>query len=86
MVLGSAAWNGVNFAMALYLFFSIAGFIGLFAGFCAAISRKAVISWLASMSALAILFLSVIFAFGFIFDRSPGVPFGKAFHAGLGCS
>jgi hypothetical protein len=73
-VLGDAAWNGVNFVLGLYLVLSVGGFLGLFAGFCSAFSRKRVFAWIACVSSLTIACLSAILALGFIFGRTPGVP------------
>ena len=72
--LGYAAWNGVNFVMCLYLVASAAGTIGLLAGFCSAFSQRRFLKWVTCVSALAIVALSAIYAAGFIFGRTPGVP------------
>jgi hypothetical protein len=71
---GTAAWNGVNVAVALYLLLSIGGFLGLIAGFIAAFSRNRLFAWITCISALAFVALSIVFATGFLCCRTPGVP------------
>ena len=72
--LGTAAWNGVNLAVAFYLVLSIGGFLGLLAGFIAAFSHKRLFAWITCASAVGIVALSIVFASGFLCCRTPGVP------------
>lgn len=72
--LGTAAWNGVNFAMAIYLFVSAAGLLAILAGFCAAFSGKALFHWVSFIGSVSIALLSLTFAASFILSRTPGVP------------
>jgi hypothetical protein len=74
MVLGSAAWNGVNFAVGSYLFLSAGGVAGLLVGFVAAFSRKKLLGWITCVSAGTIAGLSALFACSLLLDRSRGVP------------
>jgi ABC-type branched-subunit amino acid transport system permease subunit len=74
MVLGTAAWNGVNFAVGLYLVLAVGGFVGLFVGLFAAFSSKRPLAWITCVSAGAIAALSAILTFGFLFDPARGVP------------
>jgi hypothetical protein len=80
--LGSAAWNGVNFAVALYLLLSIAGVTGLFAGFFAATSRNKLLAWITCASASAIVALSFVFAYSFLCCRTAGVPLSDPLYFG----
>lgn len=73
-VLGGAAWNGVNFVVGVYILFSVGGFLGLLAGFGAAFSEKRLFAWVTCLSAAAVAVLSAIFAYGFLFHRTQGVP------------
>jgi hypothetical protein len=82
MVLGGAAWNGVNFAVGLYLFLSIGGFLGLFVGLFAAFSSKKPLAWITCASAAAIAVVSAILACGFLFDRVRGVPLNGSIQVG----
>ena len=79
---GSAAWNGVNFVVCLYLIASVAGTVGLVAGFCSAFSQRRLLEWITCVSALAIVALSAIYAAGFIFGRTPGVPLSDPIYFG----
>lgn len=79
---GSAAWNGVNFVVCLYLIASIAGTIGLMAGFWSAFSQRRFLEWITCISAFAIVALSAIYAAGFIFGRTPGVPLSDPIYFG----
>jgi hypothetical protein len=74
---GTAAWNGVNLAVALYLFLSFAGSIGLLVGTLTAFSKKAIFAWMTGLSAFAITCLTFVFLFGFLFGRLPEVPLGE---------
>jgi hypothetical protein len=74
--LGSAAWNGMNWIVCLYLIVSTGGSVGLLAGFCSAFSPRRIFKWITFVAALAVLSLSAIYAFGFIFRRTPGIPLG----------
>src|ERR1700722_15536438 len=83
---GDAAWNGINLALGLCLFLSVGGFLGLLAGFCAALSSRKLYAWITCVSTLAIACLGIFLGCGFIFDRDPAVPFTSpayfgAFHA-----
>jgi hypothetical protein len=80
--LGTAAWCGVNFAVGVYLFLAVGGFLGLFAGFRAISSSKKVYTWITCISALAIACLSAIFGCSFIFGRDPAVPFTNPLYFG----
>lgn len=79
---GSAAWNGVNFVVCLYLIASVAGTVGLFAGFWSAFSQRRLLEWITCVSALAIVVLSAIYAAGFIFERTPGIPLNDPMYFG----
>jgi hypothetical protein len=83
---GDAAWNGINLAVGLCLFLSVGGFLGLLAGFCAAVSSRGLYAWITCISALAVACLSIFLGCEFIFGRDPAVPFNRpvyfgAFHA-----
>jgi hypothetical protein len=80
--LGSAAWNGVNFVVCLYLVASVGGTIGLLAGFRSAFSQSKVLEWITCVSALGVTALSAIYAAGFIFSRSDGVPLNSSIYFG----
>jgi hypothetical protein len=82
LTLGLAAWNGVNWAVCLYLIASAGGFIGLLAGFRSAFSARKILRWITCVSALAIISVSVIYASGFIFGRAAGVPLGYTMYSG----
>jgi hypothetical protein len=82
MVVGLAAWSGINFAVGLYLFFSFGGTIGLFAGFLAAFSTKRLVSWITCVSALAVAGVSGFLGLGFLFYRPPGVPLNSPIFIG----
>ena len=58
--LGSAAWNGVNWVVWLYLIASAGGSIGLVAGFCSAFSQRRVLKWITCVAALAVVSVSAI--------------------------
>jgi len=74
-VFGDAAWNGVNIALGIYLFLSIAGLLGLFAGFWATFSPTRPSALITCISALVITGLSLFFGCSFIVSRDRGVPF-----------
>jgi ABC-type branched-subunit amino acid transport system permease subunit len=80
--LGSAAWNGVNLVVCLYLIASIGGTIGLLAGFFSAFSTRKIFKWITCVSALAMMILSGVYAAGFIFGRTEGVPLSAPFYFG----
>jgi len=84
MIVGSAAWNGVNLAVGLYLFLSLAGVAGLFVGFFAAFSHKMVLAWVTCAGAITLAGLSVILGYGFIFYRvrTRGVPWSDPLYIG----
>ena len=52
--LSYAGWNGVNFVLGLYLVLSLGGFLGMFAGFVSAFSRKTVFAWITVASSVVI--------------------------------
>jgi|SRR5271165_6228404 len=79
---GSAAFNGVNFIVCLYLVAAAAGAIGLVAGFVSAFSQRRLLEWITCISALAIVALSAIYAAGFIFGRTAGVPLSDPMYFG----
>jgi hypothetical protein len=83
LCLGNAAWNGVNFAMTIYLLFSAAGFLGLFAGFRATNPQKRVSSWVTCVSSFIVVCLAAILATSFICCRTPGVPVGEEISFGF---
>ncbi len=80
--LGSAAWNGVNWVVWLYLIASAGGSIGLVAGFCSAFSQRRVLKWITCVAALAVVSVSAIYAAGFIFNRTAGVPLSDPIYFG----
>jgi hypothetical protein len=80
--LGSAAWNGVNFAVALYLLLAVAGVTGLLVGFLAATSRNRLLAWITCASASAIVALSIVFAYSFLCCRTPGTPLNDPLYFG----
>jgi len=75
-VLGDAAWNGVNFALGVYLLLSVGGALGLLAGLRAAFCPKGLFASIAFISAILIAALSLFFGLSFIISRAPGVPIG----------
>lgn len=81
-VLGDTAWNGINFALGLYLLLSTAGSLGLLAGAIAVFSRKAFFAWITCISAATIAGLGALFSLGFIFGRDSQVPLNDAVHYG----
>jgi hypothetical protein len=74
LVLGDAAWNGVNFALGLYLVLSVGGLLGILGGFFSVFSHRRVYEWITCAGSATIAGLSAIFAFGFIFSRARGTP------------
>lgn len=79
---GSAAWNGVNWIVCLYLIASTGGFIGLLAGFWSAFSSRSFPKWVTCFAALAVVVVSAIYAAGFIFTRTAGVPLSEPIYFG----
>ena len=77
--LGNAAWNGVNFAMALYLLIATIGFFGLLTSLVTIRSRKSVFLWIAASSAIAVGGLSLLFLGSFVLSRTRGVPLMDSF-------
>jgi ABC-type branched-subunit amino acid transport system permease subunit len=73
MVVGGAAWNGINFAVAIYLMMSIGGVLGLLAAFPAAFRHNKTYAWITSVSASSIAIVALIFACGFMRSRSRGL-------------
>ena len=71
--LGSAAWNGVNFIVALYLIGSGVGVVGIPFGFWASFSGRRFPAMITIVGATCIAVLSVVYSGGFIFERAPGV-------------
>jgi hypothetical protein len=80
--LGDAAWNGLNFVMCLYLAASVAGSIGIVVGFCSAFSQRRSLEWITCVSALVVAGLIAIYAAGFIFGRTSGVPLNDPIYFG----
>ena len=80
--LGTTAWGGVNLALSLYLFVSVAGFLGLFVGFCSAFSQKRLLAWITFISAIGVGTLSVLYSLGFLFGRTSGVPLSDPLYRG----
>ncbi len=76
-VLSYAAWNGVNFAMAVYLFVSSAGLLALAASFCSPCLQKTVFRWISWSGAVGIACLGLVFGAGFVFGRNPEVPWNS---------
>ena len=74
MLLGGAAWNGVNFVVILYMVLAATGSLGLLAGTVTAFSNKSVFAWITGISALATFCLSLLFLLSFLFTRDPAVP------------
>jgi hypothetical protein len=79
---GSAAWNGVNWVVWLYLIASAGGSIGLLAGFCSAFSRSTGLKWITCVAALAVVLVSAIYAAGFTFGRTAGMPLNDPMYFG----
>ena len=82
VTVGSAAWNGVNFVVCLYLIASVGGTICLLAGFCSASSQRKFLRWVTCVGALAVTTLSAIYAAGFVFGRTDGVPLNSPIYFG----
>ena len=82
MVLGAAAWNGVNLAVCLYLCFSVAGVLGLLAEFFGAFSQMRLLAWITCAGAAMIAGMSVLLAYDFLFSRDPQVPLNSPFFIG----
>jgi len=80
--LGSAVWNGANFVVCLYLIASVGGTICLLAGFCSAYSQKTLLRWITCVGALAVVSVSAIYAAGFAFGRTAGVPLSDPMYFG----
>ncbi len=76
--LASAAWNGVNFVMAIYLILPFAGSLGLFTVLIMSTSKKLSIVWIAGLSALAITCVALIFLLGFVFGRDRSLPLNNS--------
>ena len=79
LVVGGAAWNGVNLVVIVYLLLSTGGLLGLLAGFPAAFIAKRVLAWVTVISATSIALVAAIFAWGFWVSRDRGVPFNSPF-------
>ena len=76
-VVGTAAWNGVNFAMATYLFVSSAGLLALIASLYSPWSQSAIFRWITWSGAIGIACLGLVFSAGFAFWRDPQVPWNS---------
>ena len=81
-VLGTAAWNGVNFVMAAYLFVSSAGLLALIASLYSPWSHSAVFRWITWSGAVGIACLGLVFSAGFAFGRDPEVPWNSSMGIG----
>src|SRR5438270_1806973 len=77
-VVGIAAWNGVNFALVVYLFVSSAGVLALIASLCSPWLHSAVFQWITWFGAIGIAGLGLVFAAGFAFGRDPQVPWNRS--------
>lgn len=75
--LSYAAWNGINFVMALYLFTSVAAVIGLTAGFWSIFSCRRILARAVCVSGFAVMCLTALDICGFIFGRAPELPFSS---------
>jgi hypothetical protein len=75
--LGSAAWNGVNLAVAVYLVCSFVGSVGLLVALIASASRRRLFVWMSGTSAFAIACVALVFILGFLFRRDSGVPINE---------
>jgi hypothetical protein len=82
VTIGSAAWNGINFAVCLYLIASAVAPFGLLSGLCSAFSQRRLLEWITCGGALVIVVLSAIYAAGFIFGRTPVVPLSDPMYFG----
>src|ERR1700733_6849262 len=74
LTLGSAAWNGVNFVMAMYLLFSLSAFVGLVVALIMWSSNKPLFVWISGLSALVVALGASIFSLGFLHGRDTSVP------------
>ncbi len=81
-VLGDAAWNGLNFALSMYLFLSAAGTLGLLLGVFTVFSRKTIFAWITCISAATVAGLSILFGLSFIFGRDTEVPLNSPVYYG----
>jgi hypothetical protein len=73
-IVGTAAWNSVNFAVAVYLALAFFGTIGLLTGTVTGFFKKPIFAWMTGLSAAAIFCLSLLFLLSFLFSRTEGVP------------
>lgn len=80
--LGSAAWNGVNLIVGLYLLSSGVGVVGLLFGLWASFSDRRFPAVITIIGATCIAALSVVYAGGFIIERTPGVPLNSPIGVG----
>ncbi|MGA7156851.1 MAG: hypothetical protein WBY53_08405 [Acidobacteriaceae bacterium] len=78
-VLGNAAWNGINFAMALYLIFAAGAATGLAIGLGMSFSDKSCFAWISEICASITATLNVVFLFGFLLGRAKGVSLTSTF-------
>jgi hypothetical protein len=63
MVLGGAAWGGVNAMMITYLLVSMGSFLGLFSGLFAAFSKRTVLSWVTCLSGAGLALMSLVLSY-----------------------
>jgi len=74
MIGGTAAWGGVNLAIAIYGFFGCFGALGLLIGAIGIPSERIVFAWIADFGAVFIACIGVLFLGGFLFGRDKSVP------------
>jgi hypothetical protein len=79
LTFGTAAWNGVNFAVSLYLVASCLGWIGLLAGTCAVFSSRRLFWWITFVGAMLIAGTGIVYAVGFLWSRDPSDPWNSPF-------
>lgn len=73
MIGGTAAWNGINLAVALYILFGCAGALGLLIGAVGVFSGRIVFAWIADAGAVFIACIGLICLSGFLFSRDKSV-------------
>jgi hypothetical protein len=82
MIGGTAAWNGFNLAVALYIFFGCAGALGLLIGAIGIFSERIVFAWIADTGAVLIACIGLLFLGGFLFGRDKSVPLDSPIYFG----
>lgn len=82
-VLGTAAWNGVNLAIAAYLFVFSTSLLALIASLFSPCLHGAVFRWITWSGAIGITCLGLLFSASFAFRRDPQVPWSSGFRIGL---